>query len=121
MPCGGILGAVCPENYFCQFPVSAACGEGDMQGSVFSLNRMDRARGNYSGYVAAMAKPMEIRAWQSGQAPQSPPLVAASAKMRSAAREAYLHVKTANIANIPKMRIADALIVLASVPHSRHR
>ena len=88
---------------FANFPSMQPAVKVICKGSVFSLNRMDRARGNYSGYVAAMAKPMEIRAWQSGQAPQSPPLVAASAKMKSAAREAYLHVKTANIANILKI------------------
>ena len=30
--CGGLLGAVCPEDFYCQYPIEAMCGAGDMQG-----------------------------------------------------------------------------------------
>lgn len=32
-PCGGFAGTVCDDGLFCDFPIEAACGSGDREGT----------------------------------------------------------------------------------------
>ena len=121
-PCGGIAGIQCPDGFFCNYPIEAMCGSGDMQGVCTPFEPDGPCtRELFFGSVVVTEKPTEMSVKRFGRERQLHLLGNVTQSLFHVAPVGRRHVRMGNTATTLSMQVADEPIDQVSARHSTRK